>query len=185
MRLLATESCSPLARLLNKEDSINSILPVVQKFAQVHSAKLSAGTSDCMIWVYHECFCPYLPCNCLCSSDGLPRMKATLDKVPKPAACNTRHDRLEHDEVNNGETLQFYIQADRAIQDKSWRVRYSIAQQLCQLCEALGPELSRRAFYAPLKRADNILTSDIRDMICVGVPDIQLLLCFPAPATSI
>jgi hypothetical protein len=30
-------------------------------------------------------------------------------------------------------------------QDKSWRVRYNVAQQLYQLCEALGPELSRCA----------------------------------------
>ena len=29
------------------------------------------------------------------------------------------------------------------MQDKSWRVRYNVAQQLYQLCEALGPELSR------------------------------------------
>ena len=28
-------------------------------------------------------------------------------------------------------------------QDKSWRVRYNVAQQLTSLCEALGPELSR------------------------------------------
>lgn len=29
------------------------------------------------------------------------------------------------------------------VQDKSWRVRYNVAQQLYQLCEALGPELAR------------------------------------------
>ena len=28
-------------------------------------------------------------------------------------------------------------------QDKSWRVRYNVAQQLSQMCEALGPEVSR------------------------------------------
>ena len=28
-------------------------------------------------------------------------------------------------------------------QDKSWRVRYNVAQQLYQLCEALGPDLAR------------------------------------------
>jgi hypothetical protein len=27
--------------------------------------------------------------------------------------------------------------------DKSWRVRYVVAQQLYELCEAVGPELSR------------------------------------------
>jgi hypothetical protein len=27
--------------------------------------------------------------------------------------------------------------------DKSWRVRYMVAQQLYELCEAVGPELSR------------------------------------------
>ena len=32
-----------------------------------------------------------------------------------------------------------------AAQDKSWRVRYNVAQQLTSLCEALGPELSRCA----------------------------------------
>lgn len=29
------------------------------------------------------------------------------------------------------------------LQDKSWRVRYNVAQQLCAMCEALGPEVSR------------------------------------------
>ena len=28
-------------------------------------------------------------------------------------------------------------------QDKSWRVRYNVAQQLYQLSEALGPDLAR------------------------------------------
>ena len=32
-----------------------------------------------------------------------------------------------------------------SLQDKSWRVRYNVAQQLTSLCEALGPELSRCA----------------------------------------
>ena len=31
----------------------------------------------------------------------------------------------------------------KCTQDKSWRVRYNVAQQLYQLCEALGPELAR------------------------------------------
>ena len=31
------------------------------------------------------------------------------------------------------------------LQDKSWRVRYNVAQQLTQLCEGLGPELARQA----------------------------------------
>ena len=35
------------------------------------------------------------------------------------------------------------------MQDKSWRVRYNVAQQLCQLCEALGPDLARYAAANP------------------------------------
>ena len=29
------------------------------------------------------------------------------------------------------------------LQDKSWRVRYNVAQQLTTLCEALGPDLAK------------------------------------------
>ena len=39
-------------------------------------------------------------------------------------------------------------QAGFGSQDKSWRVRYNVAQQLTALCEALGPELSRCALHA-------------------------------------
>lgn len=35
VRLLAVETCGPLARLLNKNDSVHLVLPIVQKFAQV------------------------------------------------------------------------------------------------------------------------------------------------------
>lgn len=35
VRLLTVESCGPLARLLNKDDAVRSILPIVQTFSQV------------------------------------------------------------------------------------------------------------------------------------------------------
>ena len=35
------------------------------------------------------------------------------------------------------------LKINTGVQDKSWRVRYNVAQQLYQLCEALGPDLSR------------------------------------------
>ena len=35
VRLLTVEGCGPLARLLNKEDAVRSILPIVQSFSQV------------------------------------------------------------------------------------------------------------------------------------------------------
>lgn len=35
--MLAVETCGPLARLLNKSDSVQHVLPIVQKFAQVGS----------------------------------------------------------------------------------------------------------------------------------------------------
>lgn len=37
VRLLAVETCGPLARLLNKSESVQHVLPIVQKFAQVGS----------------------------------------------------------------------------------------------------------------------------------------------------
>ena len=40
VRLLAVETCGPLARLLNKSESVQHVLPIVQKFAQVRSALL-------------------------------------------------------------------------------------------------------------------------------------------------
>ena len=44
VRLLAVETCGPLARLLNKSESVQHVLPIVQKFAQVGStpARLSS-----------------------------------------------------------------------------------------------------------------------------------------------
>ena len=42
VRLLAVDSCGPLARLLTRDESAAHVLPVVQKFAAVClSAKLS------------------------------------------------------------------------------------------------------------------------------------------------
>lgn len=32
-------------------------------------------------------------------------------------------------------------------QDKSWRVRYMVANQLYELCEAVGPEPTRYTLY--------------------------------------
>ena len=40
VRLLAVEACGPLARLLNKGESVQHVLPIVQKFAQVCCALL-------------------------------------------------------------------------------------------------------------------------------------------------
>lgn len=34
VRLLAVEACGPLARLLTKAESVQHVLPIVQKFAQ-------------------------------------------------------------------------------------------------------------------------------------------------------
>lgn len=39
--------------------------------------------------------------------------------------------------------------SEKHVQDKSWRVRYNVAQQLYQLCEALGPELARYKLTQP------------------------------------
>jgi hypothetical protein len=35
VRLIAVEACSPLARVLPKEQVVQHVLPVMQKFAQV------------------------------------------------------------------------------------------------------------------------------------------------------
>ena len=42
VRLLAVETCGSLARLLNKGESVQYILPIVQKFAQVKQGNTSA-----------------------------------------------------------------------------------------------------------------------------------------------
>lgn len=34
------------------------------------------------------------------------------------------------------------------LQDKSWRVRYNVANQLVQMCEALGPDVTRYGVYS-------------------------------------
>ena len=41
VRLLAVEACGPLARLLNKGESVQHVLPIVQKFAQVCCASIA------------------------------------------------------------------------------------------------------------------------------------------------
>lgn len=35
------------------------------------------------------------------------------------------------------------IKKNVKLQDKSWRVRYMVANQLYELCEAVGPEATR------------------------------------------
>ena len=44
VRLLAVETCGPLARLLNKSESVQHVLPIVQKFAQVGSTPLRSSS---------------------------------------------------------------------------------------------------------------------------------------------
>lgn len=43
MRLLAVESCGAFAAALSKEDCASSLLPVVQKFAQVRAVGAFGG----------------------------------------------------------------------------------------------------------------------------------------------
>ena len=45
MRLLAVESCGAFAQALGREDAVNSLLPIVQKFAQVCSSLV--GCAKC------------------------------------------------------------------------------------------------------------------------------------------
>lgn len=40
VRLLAVEACGPLARLLNKGETQQHVLPIVQKFSQVSHWRL-------------------------------------------------------------------------------------------------------------------------------------------------
>lgn len=37
----------------------------------------------------------------------------------------------------------YYIVESLLVQDKSWRVRYMVANQLYELCEAVGPDPTR------------------------------------------
>lgn len=49
VRLLAVESCGAFAQALGREDAINSLLPIVQKFAQVGvGASFPAPVAPCM-----------------------------------------------------------------------------------------------------------------------------------------
>ena len=47
VRLLAVESCGAFASALSRDDAIASLLPVVQKFAQVCCADRSFGALAC------------------------------------------------------------------------------------------------------------------------------------------
>ncbi len=72
--------------------------------------------------VFHICcFCLFIALD---SRETLPKLSAKLQE---------HLENEQHEQAHS--TL---------MQDKSWRVRYNVAQQLCQLCEALGPDLARQ-----------------------------------------
>ena len=93
VRLLAVQCCGALARTLSKAECLATVVPVVQRFAQVLLLSLI------MLW----------PCGC------------------------------SH-VVSNGRKVHLIL---CLIQDKSWRVRYNVAQQLYMMCISLGAEASR------------------------------------------
>ena len=121
------ESCGPLARLLVREDAAAHILPVVQKFSVVRGTVSKRG---------------HLPCEWAERANRRLWRSCTLAGVCA-ACCSDAACRLQHPQCSS-----VLLRA----QDKSWRVRYNVAQQLYQLCEALGPELSRCAAQLPLAR---------------------------------
>ncbi|MBA0878629.1 hypothetical protein Goshw_019203, partial [Gossypium schwendimanii] len=86
VRLLAVEGCAALGKLLEPQDCVEHILPVIVNFSQLNVVIAEVGNF----------FDPFLY------------------------------------------GLEFNLAAD-----KSWRVRYMVANQLYELCEAVGPEPTR------------------------------------------
>ena len=50
VRLLAVEACGPLARLLNKGESVQHVLPIVKKFSQA----CSPSKQSCIASIFHS-----------------------------------------------------------------------------------------------------------------------------------
>lgn len=114
MRLLAVEGCAAIGKLLDKQDCINSILPIILAFAQVHFSALRGSL-----------FCEAV-LSVFCS-----------DAANQEMLCCRHHSySLAEEGLCFGLVLT-------GMQDKSWRVRYMVANQLHELCEAVGAEVAR------------------------------------------
>ncbi|GJN40262.1 hypothetical protein PR202_gb29451 [Eleusine coracana subsp. coracana] len=94
VRLLAVEGCAALGKLLEPQDCVAHILPVIVNFSQVHCSLQTYILENIGLHLFQGCSLTYI--------------------------------------------------------DKSWRVRYMVANQLYELCEAVGPEPTRYLFFALL-----------------------------------
>lgn len=90
----------------------------------------------------------------LCSKDDV--MTHILPVVQKfsqasrhriPVAASLTNNSLHLTDCNKVKTPYLWP-AMYLKQDKSWRVRYNVAQQLTTLCEALGPDLAKYISFA-------------------------------------
>ncbi|KAH0858398.1 hypothetical protein HID58_086659, partial [Brassica napus] len=111
VRLLAVEGCAALGKLLEPQDCVAHILPVIVNFSQV------------ILSVKHIGFYP-----------------------------NDPWKSYTYEMLNIGTFV--------TEQDKSWRVRYMVANQLYELCEAVGPEPTRSALASVIMGMAPVLGKD-------------------------
>jgi hypothetical protein len=133
VRLLAVEASGAFAQSLSKEDCAQQLLPLVQKFAQVgaRGGRCRTGTgagADQQAAGLALQLSPRaagLPCG---QGDAAPHAAAPWHLLTPGCRAPTRPPAAA---------------AAAAPQDKSWRVRFNVANQLVTLCDALGKDVTR------------------------------------------
>ncbi len=126
VRLLAVEASGAFAQSLSKEDCAQQLLPLVQKFAQVSARCRAAALEQAPISPAAGMALQRSPSDCGLAMWG----GRSPARCCQPAATQLRPTRPD---------------CRPAPQDKSWRVRFNVANQLVTLCDALGKDVTRWA----------------------------------------
>ncbi|KAJ1436236.1 HEAT, type 2 [Sesbania bispinosa] len=157
VRLLAVEGCAALGKLLEPQDCVAHILPVVVNFSQSEllgqnytilmdgnvprTGDLSTHRTGVAVVVR---FPELVRSGASRAGTGFQWSFAHRNwftvEVRSPELGMEGSSTLELKSKILGSGLAILGESDR---DKSWRVRYMVANQLYELCEAVGPEPTR------------------------------------------
>jgi hypothetical protein len=133
VRLLAVECCASLGKLLERQDCVTHVLPIIISFSQVSPtlmlnhllAVVEAGLYCIMFVSLHF-------------SHSVNQSTRELSRA-KYVCILPFHHGLEY----LFKSWQLTWCNPPFLQDKSWRVRYMVASQLYELADAVGPDLAR------------------------------------------
>ena len=125
----------------NSRRMVCVLLCAVHGASAIHTLNV---TSTCCAGACRSGFCPATGGAVLWS----PRPDVEQSRVPSYGG-SSRAEVCAGGQAEHGRPCQKSpcfagpVTGNRCAQDKSWRVRYNVAQQLYMMCVALGPEASR------------------------------------------